>query len=196
MANPNKPGGLSPVQYLNGAPWNGQARIYYIASGDTNAYAVGDPVDLASSGDSNGVPGVTLANVAGPLVGAIVGCGRYEALIADPSNLDSIVIPATKTHSYYVMVADDPQILFQIQEGNTTTYLTAANVGDNANLYAGSNNGFVSGYTMDNSTAATTNTLSLKLMGLVRTSDNAFGQYAKWLVRINNHRLANQVAGV
>lgn len=196
MANPNKPCGLAPVMYLNGSPWSGQARTYYIASGDTNAYAVGDPVDLANSGDGNGVPGVTAANVAGPYVGVIVGVGRYETLMADPSNLDSFVIPATKTHSYYVMVVDDPQVLFSVQEGNTTTYLTAASVGLNANLYAGTNNGFFSGITLDNSTAATTNTLGVKIMGLVRSIDNAYGQYAKWLVRLNNHRLANQVAGV
>ena len=52
MANANKPMGLSPHSYLNGATWNGQARAYYIASTDPNAFAIGDPVTLAGSGDA------------------------------------------------------------------------------------------------------------------------------------------------
>ena len=43
MANVNAPFGLRPVQYLNGAAWNGQARMYYIYLSDTSAYAPGDP---------------------------------------------------------------------------------------------------------------------------------------------------------
>lgn len=194
MANPNKPAGLTPVQYLNGAPWSGQARTYYIPQADTNAYAIGDPVVSAAGGDSNGVQQVVLATAGAgnPLRGCVVGVGAYEYLTADPNNLNTIVVPASKTHAYYVMVADDPQILFQIQEGNTTTYLTAANLGQNANLFAGANNGYVSGWTLNNSGVANTANFQLKLMGLQRTSDNTFGQYAKWLVRINNHELANQ----
>lgn len=194
MANPNKPAGLQPVQYLNGSPWNGQARTYYIPSTDTNAYAIGDPVVSVAGGDSNGVQQVTLATAGAgnPLRGVVVGTGTKEWLMADPSNLDSIIIPATKLKAYYVMVVDDPQVLFQIQEGNTATYLTAANIGQNANLFAGTNNGFVSGWTLNNSGVANTANFQLKIMGLRRTIDNTFGQYAQWLVRINNHELANQ----
>lgn len=194
MANPNKPAGLQPVQYLNGSPWNGQARTYYIPSTDTNAYAIGDPVVSVAGGDSNGVQQVTLATAGAgnPLRGVVVGTGTKEWLMADPSNLDSIIIPATKLKAYYVMVVDDQQVLFQIQEGNTTTYLTAANIGQNANLFAGTNNGFVSGWTLNNSGVANTANFQLKIMGLRRTIDNTFGQYAQWLVRINNHELANQ----
>ena len=199
MANANKPAGLQPVQYRNGNPWNGQARTYYIPQTDTNAYAIGDPVNLlAAGGDSNGVPGAVLATAgSGNLIlGAIVGIGRYEGGMFDPSNLDQIIAPATKTHSYYVMVADDPDILFEIQEGDTTTYLTSAAIGLNANLYAGTNNGYVSGWTMDNASTGTGATLQLKLLGLTRKADNAFGQYAKWLVGINNHIFSGGTAGV
>lgn len=194
MANPNKPAGLQPVQYLNGSPWSGQARTYYVPSTDTNAYAIGDPVVSVAGGDSNGVQQVTLATAGAgnPLRGVVVGTGTKEWLMADPSNLDSIIVPATKLKAYYLMVVDDPQVLFQIQEGNTSTYLTAANIGQNANLFAGTNNGFVSGWTLNNSGVANTANFQLKIMGLRRTIDNTFGQYAQWLVRINNHELANQ----
>ena len=198
MANPNKPAGLVPVQYLNGSPWFGQARTYYIAQADTNAYAIGDPVASSGSGDSNGVAGVTLATAGtgNAVRGAIVGIGTKESLMADPNNLNTLIIPATKTQPYYVMVVDDPNVIFSIQEGNTTTYLTAADIGSNANLFSGANNGFVSGWTLNNSGLAVTATLQLRILGLQRTIDNTFGQYAKWLVKINNHELAAGTAGV
>lgn len=198
MANVNQPKGLWPTQYLNGAPWNGQARLYFIASTDANAYAIGDPVASSGSADTNGVPGVTLATAgAGNAVrGVIVGCGTAEGLMADPNNLNTTVIPATKSQNYYVMVADDPNILFEAQEVGTGTALTAAEVGLNANLLAGTNNGYQSGWQIDNSGEGTGATLQVRLMGLVRRQQNAFGAYAKWLVKINNHELAAGTAGV
>jgi hypothetical protein len=191
MANVNKPSGLSPVQYLNGAPWNGQAREYSVAYNYGTALYVGDPVTLSGSSDTNGVPGVVLGGATGAIVGTIVGVGRYEGLIANPNNLNVIYYPAGgdgNTNPWYVMVADDPNIIFEVQDsGNGGTPLAASNIGDNANLISGTGNGFISGWQLDPSTAATTATLQLKVFGLVRTSDNAFGNYAKVLVKINNH---------
>lgn len=200
MANVSAPAGLSPVQYKNGAPWTGGGRVYYIASGDTNAYAIGDPVTLSGDGDGNGVPGVTLATagtaslVLGPVLGAggIVMGGAF----ADPSNINTTIIPATKTKGYYILVADDPNILFEVQEGGAGAALTSANIGQTANLLAGTNSGYLSGWTFNNATTGTGATLQLQLMGLSLKANNAFGQYAKWLVRINNHQYAAGVAGV
>lgn len=198
MANVNQPKGLWPAQYLNGAPWNGQARLYFIPSTDANAFAIGDPVASAGSADTNGVPSVTLATAgAGNAVrGVIVGCGTTEGLMADPNNLNTTVIPAAKSQNYYVMVADDPSILFEAQEVGTGTALTAAEVGLNADLLAGTNNGYQSGWQINNVGEGTGATLQVKLMGLVRRQQNAFGAYAKWLVKINNHELAAGTAGV
>lgn len=199
MANPNKPCGLQPVQFRPGSPWNGQARTYYIPQTDSNAYAVGDPVTmLAAGGDSNGVPGCVLATAGtgNAVLGAIVGVGRYETGMFDPSNLDKITIPASKTYAYYVMVCDDPDVIYELQEGNSTTYLTTTNINQNANLFSGTNNGFVSGWTLDNSGVANGSTLQLKILGLSRKVDNTFGQYAKWLVTINNHVFSGGTAGI
>lgn len=201
MANTSRIGGLSPVQYLNGAPWNGQARTYFIPSSDTNAYAIGDPVDLGGSADVNGVPSIVLATAgnnsgANMLVGALVGVAEQEAIIGNINTPNSIIAPATKTRAYYAMVADDPMILFQIQEGGTATALAATNVGQNVDLASGANNGYVSGWIMDNGTTTTGSGYQLKLLGLVRKSDNAFGTYAKWLAKINLHRFSAGVAGV
>ena len=203
MADVSRISGLSPVQYLNGSPWNGQARMYYIPSTDTVAYAIGDPVDIGGSADSNGVASVVKATAgnnsgANMVLGAIVSAGgtKYGSALADPGNLDTIIVPATKTKSYYVMVADDPNIIFQVQEGGTATALAAAQVGLNIDLASGANNGYLSGWVLDNAVTSTGNGLQMKLLGLRQSSDNAFGAYAKWLCQINLHRLKSGVAGV
>lgn len=199
MANTSRIAGLVPVQYLNGAAWNGQARTYFIPSSDTNAYAIGDPVNFAGTADANGVPGVVLATAgsAALLLGSIVAIGSQESVIGNIATPNSIIAPATKTIAYYVEVADDPNILFQMQEGGTqTTALAATNSGLNCDLKSGTNNGYVSGWALDIATTTTGSGYQMKLLGLTRTSDNAFGTYAKWLVKINLHALAPGQIGV
>lgn len=189
MANVDKPMGLKPVSHVLGIPWSGGCHTYYIPSTNTGAFAIGDPVRSAGGADANGVPSIIIGTAGAPLRGAIVGFGRYEHLMADPNSLDTNIIPATKTHDYYALVADDPFIIFECQEIGTGTQLTAAEVGLNANLVAGTNNGYVSGWLLTNTTEAVTATLNVRLLGLARRSDNAFGAYAKWLVMINDHEL-------
>lgn len=190
MANSNTPFGLAPVEYLSGAPWNGQVRRYYIPSSDGNAFAIGDPVVIAGGADAKGIASVTLATPGSAILGPIVGMGglQYGGPSVDPTNLNTTVIPATKTKDYYVLVADDPNIIFEVQEIGTGTALTAAEVGLNANLVAATNSGYLSGWVVTNTTEAGTATLDVKLLGLSqRNPNNAFGAYAKWNVLINNH---------
>lgn len=202
MANVNTPFGLKPIQYAGGSPWNGQARRYHIPSTDGNAFAIGDPVKLAGSSDTKGVASITLCAAGGgaaaPILGVIVGAGgvTYGGMSADPGNLNTTVIPATKAKDYYVLVADDPDIVFEIQEIGTGTALAAAAVGLNANFVAGTNSGYLSGFTLGNDAEAATATLDLKLLGLVQRPGNAFGAYAKWEVQINNHQFRTGVAGL
>lgn len=211
MTNLNAPSGLAPVQYRSGSPWNGQLRLYYIPSTDTNAYAIGDPVaTLTNAASAGGISAVTLATAgsssqlrgilctaggaASAIPGIVAGAGYY-----DPNALGSVVIPATKTQSYFVGVCDDPDVLFEIQEwgGASFTALTSADIGKNINLKAGTNNGYISGWVLDTTVASSTsNTRQVKLMQLVQRKDNAFGQYAKQLVMINQHELNAPSSGV
>jgi hypothetical protein len=193
MANANRPTGFTPVQYLNGAPWNGQARLYSIAAAYTTALYIGDPVKSSGTADANGVPGIILGTVTGALRGVIVGLGTREGLIGNPSNLDITYRPAAaQTTDWYAMVVDDPMVLFELQEQSNGTALAATDIGMNTAPIAGTGNGFVSGWQLASATGgtpATTATLQLRLMGLVRRLDNAFGAYAKHLVKINVHEL-------
>lgn len=203
MANANKPSGLVPVQYLNGSPWNQGGRMYCIPSTDANAFAIGDPVVLAGSADANGVPTITLASagtgnqVLGAFIsgaGALAYGGEYGVPAESP-----IVIPATKSRAYYVLVADDPNIVFEIQEDNDGGDLAAVDTGLNCNLVSGANNGYISGWQLDSSSKASGATLQVKLLGLAQLSPgtvNAFGTDAKWWVLINNHNYRVGQAGV
>lgn len=201
MPNVDKPSGLAPVQYLNGAPWNGGGRVYCIPdSDDTNAYAIGDPVTLAGGADAFGVPTITLATagtgnlVLGPIVSG-AGAISYGSSYGVPAE-SPIVIPATKTRNYYVLVCDDPNVIHEIQEVSGGTPLAAADVGLNGNLVSGVNNGYLSGWELDNAGEAAGATLQLKLLGLAQRTGNAFGEHAKWWVLINHHQYRAGVAGV
>lgn len=203
MANADRPAGLVPTQYRNGSPWNGQARMYYIASDNGSAFAIGDPVDLSGSGDTNGVPGIVLATAgnnsgANMILGSVVGVlgNVYGSSAGNFNSPNTIVVPATKTQAYYVMVADDPNIVFTVQEDSVGGALTAADIGINIDLTSAANNGYISQWELDSSVKSTSANYQMKLWGLAQTSDNAFGTNAKWLCTINLHRFATGVTGV
>lgn len=194
MANANKPCGFKPVGYLSGSPWTGKARLYNIVAAYGTALYIGDPVISSGTADVNGVPGIALGAATGGLRGSIVGLGRYEGLIANPSNLDIIYRPASTAATWYAMVADDPQTIFEIQEESGAAQMAATDIGANQISVLAAGNGFVSGWQVACTTTAsatTTATLQLKLLGLARRPDNAFGAYAKWLVQINVHELGH-----
>ena len=212
MANLNAPSGLAPSISRGANPYNGQFRMYYIPSTDTNAYAIGDPVkSLTGAASANGISAVTLATAgtSNSIRGVVCTAGAafggntvWQAAgqgFFDPNALGTVVIPASKSQSYFVGVIDDPDLMFEIQEWGGTSYtaFTAADVGKNCNLKAGANNGYISGWVLDTTAAsATTVGLQVKLMQLVQRKDNVFGQYARWLVMINQHELNMPTVGV
>lgn len=197
MANANRPSGFTPVQYLNGSPYDGKARLYSIAAAYATALYIGDPVISSGTSDANGVPGIVLAAATGAIRGVIVGLSKYEGMVGNPSNLDITYRPAAaQSTDWYAMVADDPNIIFEVQEKANTVQLAATEVGLNQVPILAAGNGFVSGWMVastTDATAATTATLPLRLLGLARkpAGTNAFGAYAKWLVQINVHELGH-----
>ena len=200
MPNVNSPFGLRPVSYRNGSGYAGRGTVYNIASGDTNAYAPGDPVVLSGAGTATGIPVVTLATAGtgNQVLGSIIAVGgtKYGGVLADPASLDSVIIPATKTKAYFVLVADDPDLEFEIQEDSVGGDIAVASLGANFNLVSGTNNGYASGWMLDSSSVATTATLQLQLLRLSQRPDNAVGTYAKWIVRIVNHSFNAGTTGV
>lgn len=192
MANNDTPAGLTPVAHRNGAPYNGSFRVYSVPASDGTALFIGDPVKLAGTGQTlNGrvLNDITRAATGDVMVGVVVG--------VKPDTQDSLRYRAAST-AREVYVADNPDLVFEVQEGSSGTALTANDIGLNINFVVGSGSTVtgLSGTQLDNTTEATTNTLDLHLMAPVAREDNAIGYSCKWLVTINRHQYANQIAGV
>jgi hypothetical protein len=188
MANNDAPRGFVPVSNAYGAPWTGAPRRYYIASGEAYNLFIGDPVALSGSGDAFGVPGIVRATAGagssagdGP-VGVVVG---FENLTSD--NLSRTY--RLSGVAGYVLVIDDPNALYEIQEDSVGGAISVDSIGLNANFIIGTGNTATgtSAVELDSNTAAVTATLDCRIIGISPRIDNEVGDFAKWLVKLNNH---------
>ncbi len=193
MANNNIATGLRPINE-NGTPWSGQGRMVSFAANDANNIFLGDPVVPTGVSDAFGVPIVTIATAgaAATVLGAFIGVcngpqGSGKTLTRD--------LPVYRQASIlnYGFVCDDPNQLYAIQEDSlplSAGFIAAANGGfTNGNLIAGAGStatGF-SGWLLDSSSVDgnANPTYQLRILGLLRGPDNAIGNYAKWVVRLN-----------
>lgn len=193
MANVNRPTGLSPARSIL-SPWMGQTNRYWIPASDTNAYYIGDAVASLAGSDANGVPRITKAvtQTNTPLRGVI------SATEFDPTNLNTLIVPATKLHDYYVDVVDDPNALFEVtDDGITTGNLTNTTIGKNCQLTVAAPSGVVpvSATVIYSASIADTQALPIKIIGLAPGINNTPAPFAVWLVKINQHELAGNTAG-
>jgi hypothetical protein len=203
VANVNRPFGLQPTRGSGSYKFNAQGTLYRVPSTDTtNAYYLGDPVKAAAGADANGVSNVVIAAGTDTLRGVITGIMPVYpgvSIQGVPLTLETMNIPATKTHDYYVIVEDDPTAEFAVQDdGITTSKLVAASANLNFSLTitAGATTSSVSATVMLSSSLATTNTLNMKARGLLQVPGASFTQYAIWNCRINEHELTGNYAGV
>jgi hypothetical protein len=189
MANINKPKGLVPVGYLTGASWNGQARLYAVDASQAALY-VGDPVTLiATSTNANGLANVGIGVAGSAIIGVIVGVAVATAGVSQVAGVLDLTrrsLPASTAG--FVLVADDPTIIFEIQDG-LAAGTPLADIGQNTNflIAAGATTVSDSGTTSAATTTGGT-TDNLKIIGFAQRDDNTpASQYAKLLVKINNH---------
>lgn len=194
MANPDIVRGLVPVSDAYGKPYNGAFREYSVAAGNGTAIYVGDPVTTAAVGTAQTINGKVMLDVVQAATGDVI-----TGVVVGVQWVTEASLPYRAASTQRVLyVCDDPNMLFEIQEASGGTALTANDMGLNANFVVGSGSTTTgnSGVELDNSTEAGTNTLDLKIIGLANRPDNAIGEHAKWLVRINRHRHVNQIAGI
>lgn len=216
-SNLNTPYGLQPVARLDGATWNDSLRVYFVPAANTNALFVGDPiVKVAASADLNGINGVDLATAgtAGKITGVV--CGFYGSCPAAKSGGPSLsnvnmfassgtpgnfYRPATTALDYYVLVNDDPEAQFYVQENDTgaTTPLGVASVGKNANLIAGTGSIYTgwSGWMLNVTGVGTGATLQVRIIGFTPDpTGNPGGVFGKLIVQINTHTELPNSAGI
>ncbi len=190
MANDNVAFGLKPVRMADGSPYNGAVNVYYHAAGDAVALYIGDPVVKAGSADSAGIPSVVRGAAGGPFTGVVQGFV--------PNGTTDMAGYGAASTAYYVLVCDDPNVLFEIQEDSDGGALAADDIGLNASVIAATANTYSrrSAFMLDTSTKNTTAGLELKIVSLMPKPNNAIGAQANVLVRINDHTEANGTAGI
>ncbi|MDE2099603.1 MAG: hypothetical protein KGL39_20290 [Patescibacteria group bacterium] len=195
MANANTARGLVPYKYVSGAPYNGAANIYNVPATYATALYLGQPLVATGASDANGIPVLQTASAGGgaytigPMVGIVDGGDPVVAVTRDLP----IYHPASTNQ--YILVADDPNLLFWIQEDSVGGSIAMATAGmKNADLIAGNGSTVTgwSGWMLDSSSINTTNSLQLRLISGLQEADNTMASsYAKWLVKINLHSLTN-----
>jgi hypothetical protein len=190
MPNINGPFGLRPYSMKSGAPYNGAIRVYYVPASNPTALYLGDPVvNITNSSDGNGIQTVQVASAgdSNQILGAFQG-------ITNNAGQTVITLQQTQTpylaasQAAYVMVSDDPDLLYAVQEdGSGGASMVSGASGRNANLLSGTGNNYSgqSGWTMQTSSLATTAAHQLRIIQLLQEPDNAVGQYARWLVKLN-----------
>jgi hypothetical protein len=202
MANNIGPRGFVPSRYRDATPYTGAANLYHIPASDLNQYNPGDAVKSSPNADQLGVPDITkIINgtdaVRGVIVGVLVSNPNGQSVMGTNLDLTTQSIPSAKLHDYYVMVADDPAILFEIQDDGAIA-LTATSANKNA-TFSVANPTFPqqnSATVLNTSSVATSQTLNLRIMGLVQKPNNSFGANANWLVFFNQHEYQGNVSGI
>jgi hypothetical protein len=204
MANDNTltaRGGLLPLQQ----PYGNVRRHYYKLTTSAVAVYIGQPMDL----DTNGQAVAALTGSVGTciLVGPALGFSKdSRGKMALPDTMLDLTKGAylPGLTEAYVCIADDPNQLFVMQEGTApTTHIDSANVGSmagfNYNYVTGGSGSTTTGYSYAQldplliSTVAGSGGLQIIALADNMNSDgsnNTYGNYAKWIVRIMNHRFS------
>lgn len=194
----NAPNGLVPKKKVDGSAWTGKLGNYPIASGYGTGLFKGDPVTILADGT------LGIATPGSALVGIFWGVQYVPATGGLPVNGPNWVASTTTLGSARAtgFVIDDPDVLFTVQETNGAgaagTPLALTDVGLNANLAIGTGNATtgISGASLNNTTEAVTATLDVNILELDPEPGNAVGNFANWIVRINNHRFRGGTTGV
>ena len=202
MANTSKIRGFIPVKHVTGAPYNGQANIYATSAADGTAIFVGDPVKITSDGNAHGIQIVNKATAGAAILGICVGVINSKLdPVAGTMTSGSIALDTPQyrvaSTAQYILVADSPDLLFEVEAATGANAAYSFSVGDiglNADLttVAGSTTTGTSAAALDMSTKAVTATLQFKIMGVVQRPDNEItGNYTKVLVKFNNAQLGS-----
>lgn len=196
MAYPSvaAPYGLVPVRMVNGSPYNGATRQYKIASGYATSIFNGDAVKLVTGGTVER----DAADAAMTPVGVFLGCSYTDP---DMGLVFKNYYPASTVASDIVAyVCDDTNVLFKVaivSSGTTIADLAQTDVG--ANVAMVDNTGSTAtgkSKIAASDTSATTNTLPLRIVGLVEETKNASGGYTEALVKWNAGHAFDTTTGI
>jgi hypothetical protein len=189
MAYPtvSAPYGLKPVNLIGGQVFAGSTRLMQIASGYATNIFYGDLVKRVSDGTIEKDTGTTTATPVGIFLGVSFtnsSTGQVQQQQFYPAS------QAIKSGTQiFAVVADDPDTLFQVAVVSGTTVISGVGIsaiGNNATLVqnAGSTTSGNSAVAILDSTA-TTNTLPIRIIDVVRDTATAADNFPEVIVKIN-----------
>jgi hypothetical protein len=189
MAYPtvSAPYGLKPVNLIGGQVFAGSTRLMEIASGYATSIFYGDLVKRVAAGTIEKDTGTTTATPAGVFLGVQFtnqSTGQVQQQQYYPAS--QAIASGSKI---FAVVADDPDTLFQVAIVSGTTVITGVGIsaiGNNSTLVqnAGSTTSGNSAVALLDSTA-TTNTLPIRIIDVVRDTATAADNFPEVIVKIN-----------
>lgn len=188
MANANAPRGVQMASAVSGNA-TGIVTRFYVEASDANPIYVGQPVVAAGGSDANGVASVRGMAAAGEqVIGVVVG---FESTHTDPPYR----LASTER---YVHVAADPDLEFVVQEDSVGGAIPVADVMQTRMLTGFADGSDIHGisHMMIDSSSASGAGSDVVLLRLLPAVDNEPGDFARWVVKFNNHALrGNSFAG-
>jgi hypothetical protein len=189
MAYPtvSAPYGLKPINLIGGQVFAGATRQFQIASGYATSIFNGDAVLLVTSGTIEKDTGTTTATP----VGVFLGCSYVNA---QGQTIYQQYFPASTTAPTGTVitayVADDPDTLFKVAVVSGTTVIAGVSravIGSNMSLVqnAGSATTGDSKVAVLSSSAATTNTLPIRVVDVVPDTATGADTYVELIVKWN-----------
>ena len=189
MAYPtvSAPYGLKPVNLIGGQVFAGSTRLMQIASGYATNIFYGDLVKRISDGTIEKDTGTTTATPVGIFLGVQFTNGSTGQVQQQQFYPASQAIKSGT--QIFAVVADDPDTLFQVAVVSGTTVISGVGIsaiGNNATLVqnAGSTTTGNSKVAILDSTA-TTNTLPIRIIDVVRDTATAADNFPEVIVKIN-----------
>lgn len=211
MANRDRPSGFTPIGTLSGSPWSGSIETFQLDATHAAVIGVGDLVMHTSDGylDRYAAAGtqcigcVVGVSPLGEGWNATTGALGDNALSATEPTLTgngarSVAINTAGT----IYVATAPDLVMIAQEDGAATPLTLADIGLNVEALATLNTAGNSLMEIDSSSAATTNTLPLRLLRVHPEPGNELASAATatpwctWQVTFANHAYKGLNVGV
>lgn len=195
MASTLSPYGLKPVNLIGGQSYAGSTREVKLSTNNTAAIYNGDVVQLSAAGNPAALAATPTAGTTSGIIGVCLGVRYVNPATKQPTFAQYLPANAI-TNGYtdvFLVVADDPDLVFQIQGTaafGTLTNGAAGAVGKNAALgfaTAGStatgNSGVNLVVGVNGASLALTATLAMRVVGVVAGTET--DAYPELLVKFN-----------
>lgn len=185
MAYPSVSGpyGLVPINLIGGQVFAGATRQIPIATNSSTAIFFGDVVKLGSDGTLSKDTGTSAATP----VGVFLGCSYTDPTFG--KTFRQYYPGTTSISDIQAFVQDDPDALFKVavvSTGSTISYVTRANVGENAVLVQTLGSTITGDSKVAlSSTTGTSSTWPIRIIDVIPETQSSAGSYTEVVVKWN-----------